>query len=153
MAACEFADASEAASDRWVEVVLDGVVGPAWGIKYLPENSLEISFHLLPYLRCASNSTSSSRLLQASWLMAGFRWLCHLYNLGFTFICTVFRCVRWCCQERVSRRLGSSFSCRISWLSWSACHLPAWVMRYQLGPALPRLHRMFIMVIVYLPIV
>jgi hypothetical protein len=80
-------------------VVLDGVVSPAWGIEYLPANSLEISFHLLPYLRCASNSTSSSRLLQASWLMAGFRWLCHLYSFWLTSTCTVFRCVRWCCPE------------------------------------------------------
>lgn len=51
----EFADCAQTFADGWVEVVFDGVVGSRWGDGYLPAKCLEISFHLLPCLRCASN--------------------------------------------------------------------------------------------------
>lgn len=114
VAARQLADPAQAAPHGRVEVVLDGVVGPEWEEQYLPTNNLEISFHLLPSLRWASNRISSSRLLQASWLMAGFRWLCHLRRRGSTFRGIACQCARWCCRGSASPRPASSFSCRTS---------------------------------------
>jgi hypothetical protein len=40
-----------------VEVVLDAVVGPGWGIWYLPGRLLAISFHLFPSSSCSENNS------------------------------------------------------------------------------------------------
>jgi hypothetical protein len=95
----QLADPAQAPPHCRVEVVLYGVVSSEWRVIYLPSKSLEISFHLLPCLPCASNSTSSSCLLQASWLIAGLRWLCHLGIEGVTSRGIAYRYVRWCCPR------------------------------------------------------
>lgn len=113
----------QASSHSRIEVVLNGVVSPELCQSYLPGKNLEISFHLLPCLRCASNSTSSSPLVHYRLLMLGSRWLCHLLYKFHTSPCIVCPCVHCDCRASAFRRLGTSSSCRTSWWSWGGGHL------------------------------
>ena len=47
-------------------------------LSVLPIRNLAISAHLLPKALCAKNNSHSSYSFQSSFLMAGFKWLCHL---------------------------------------------------------------------------
>lgn len=47
----------------------------------LPGSSFAISAHLFPSRWCASNIFLSSSGVHASFLMSGFKWLCHLLGV------------------------------------------------------------------------